>query len=264
MDFRIGSKQLGLGSPFLKEAPREPSLRLKAKTALDPGQLEIRGVIEDAKPPENPSLEEAKAPNTVYGLSLTKTVVSLAQEAASAIADIRDQQVAYADEARSISDPERQDALNTEIGNLQTEITRIASQTVINGKNVFQNNALSIQKYPPELLNEVINVPDASTIATDPGVSVINQTNAAGAYTILSSAAQAAHDAADKVQDIEDKLSEVSVDTKPPDKLDSVEDAQKLASKIVDDIYSRISKHNPVSDILINNLDPNRVQSLLS
>ena len=199
MDFRIGSKNLGLGSPYLKEAPREPSLRLKAKTALDPGQLEIRGTFEDAKPPENPSLEVAKASNTVYGLSLTKTVVSLAQEAASAIADIRDQQVAYAYEAKSISDPERQDALNTEIGNLQTEITRIASQTVINGKNVFQNNELSIQKYPPELLNEVINVPDVSTIATDPGVYVVNQTNATSAYTTLSNVAQAAHDAADSI-----------------------------------------------------------------
>lgn len=210
--------------------------------------------------------------------------ISTAQNALSAVSDIRTKQLELAQKSESSANPEQRASYQTEFDSLQSEISRVQSAATFNGVNVVQNqNSYTLQVTASA--NSSLSIEDNSAIVT--GVSQSLFTN----YGLSVSSTAGASDAADQLQQIGDITrsalfgvnsaygkAEDSVKKFGPDseatitsgyQLQSDSEAQQLANKVAEDIKKVVSADpsgeatKKLIESVASQLEPDRVSKLL-
>ncbi len=260
MDFKI-TKFLGSGLTLSK-----------VKTTLDEGAN--KKTAQDLKQLlNNQTLAVSSTPDS-NGIATARNVEQVAAKsagAADAIRKVRERQLELATEAALTSDPQRQSSFDSEISSLDTEITRIANAATFNGQSVLNGQTVVIEDDSLEI-HTAVSVPNLSSLTTDPGVSVTNQTSAIAAVTTLTAVLGAARDGEDAAevslsratQSEDFGIVKTVLGPEGDPRVRDINQAQVLADKIAGEIRENYPPKSREADIVVSNLDPDRVAELLA
>lgn len=250
MDIRVrplGSLISGSASPAGSASGK---LRIKTEESLD---------IKPLDAPEQPA-----SSGRALGDSNAREFARRAENAVDAVSDLRERQLALAEEASQISDPERIYELDQEKKNLEEEIARIDFSATFQGDNVLSGRTLMIDDKAVTLANQ-------RSITGDPGASLATQAEAIDAVATLTesvltaryaaaasgaAAAKANTDFAPVQTEIQDIQESRSGAVRDPLK------AEELARGIAQAIRNN-AEIAPEESLLSHNLNPERSKELL-
>lgn len=242
----------------------------KVKTSLDEGAnkksaADLKELLKD----ESLDVSYVRDSNGIPTTNNAENFAGKAATAVDAIRQVRERQLELAAEAYSTSNPERQSTLNSELSTLDTEISRIASAATYNGVNALAGRTVTIENDGQEI-HTAVAIPDYSSLATDPGVTLTSQSNALTALNTLADLVGAARDAVDGASVAltraaqTEELGVVEPKLGGTESIRDIDQAKALADKIASEIRTNYPPGANDDDIVLSNLDPSRVAELLA
>lgn len=275
MDIKLTVTKTGqAGNLSQKDADKAQKKEQAAKLNVNEGEQLAAKIADNLKSnsADTTSIKNNSATGAILSESNTNLRAQSAADAAGAINDARQKQLDLANEAK-ISDPERQETLNTEVAALETEVSRIASAATVDGANTLTGGTYAVGDDG----TEVVSIPDLSSLATPLALDVSSLEGATSAISELETAVSAgsqlasgANSAASKANSFLAKRTEsyeVQLDTKALDE----ESATKLAEKVAKELQDKLNVKNDGGSTDVNQLieattkglEPEKVKRLL-
>ncbi|MBU0946102.1 MAG: flagellin [Proteobacteria bacterium] len=177
-------RNLGKSQSALSESMQRLSSGLRINSAKD----DAAGLaISDRMTSQIRGLNQA-ARNSNDGISLAQTAEGALQESTNILQRMRELAIQSANDTNSASD---RASLQAEVNQLQQEMTRIASSTSFNGKNVLDGTLANAQFQVGANANETITFSIPSALAAELGSHQLESTNSTATSIEAATAAAA-------------------------------------------------------------------------